>query len=290
MASSERSSVGSLEQPLPNSRFSPTLSFAPSEYPSASTAPGDPVATVLIPIPSRDFDPTETGVPWRTLTTLGHTVQFATPDGLPGQADDRVLTGRGFGVLKPLLMADANGLRAYAEMADSPAFQHPRRHTDLRVEDFDALVLPGGHAPGMKPYLESPQLQALVAAAFGLGKPVGAICHGVVLAARSRAADGRSVLFGKKTTALTKQLELTAWSLTKLWLGDYYRTYSTPVQDEVSAALASADDFITGPMATTRESPDKLGVGFTVRDGPYLSARWPGDAHRFASEFAAMLV
>jgi hypothetical protein len=25
-----------------------------------------------------------------------------------------------------------------------------------------------------------------------------------------------------------------------------------------------------------------------VRDGHYLSARWPGDAHRFASEFAAM--
>jgi hypothetical protein len=30
-------------------------------------------------------------------------------------------------------------------------------------------------------------------------------------------------------------------------------------------------------------------VGFTVRDGHYLSARWPGDAHRFASEFAAMI-
>jgi len=27
----------------------------------------------------------------------------------------------------------------------------------------------------------------------------------------------------------------------------------------------------------------------TVRDGHYLSARWPGDAHRFASEFAAMI-
>jgi len=26
-----------------------------------------------------------------------------------------------------------------------------------------------------------------------------------------------------------------------------------------------------------------------VRDGNYLSARWPGDAHRFAGEFAAML-
>jgi hypothetical protein len=26
-----------------------------------------------------------------------------------------------------------------------------------------------------------------------------------------------------------------------------------------------------------------------VRDGCYLSARWPGDAHRFAHELAGML-
>lgn len=247
------------------------------------------MATVLIPLPSRDFDPTETAVPWKTLTALGHTVRFATPDGVPGQADDRMLTGRGLGVLRPLLMADANGRRAYAEMAASPEFMRPRRHADLSVDDIDGLVLPGGHAPGMKPYLESPVLQALVTGAFSQGKPVGAICHGVVLAARSRAADGRSVLFGRKTTALTRQMELTAWALTALWLHGYYRTYPTPVQDEVSAALASPADFITGPIAATRDAPSRLGTGFTVRDGQYLSARWPGDAHRFATGFAAML-
>jgi protease I len=247
------------------------------------------LATVLIPVPIRDFDPTETAVPWKTLTALGHTVHFATPDGQPGQADERMITGRGLGVLKSMLMADANGRRAYAEMAASSAFLRPRRHADLSAEDFDGLVLPGGHAPGMKPYLESPALQTLVADVFRQGKPVGAICHGVVLAARSRAADGRSVLFGRKTTALTRRMELTAWALTALWLRSYYRTYPTPVQNEVSAALASPADFITGPMTTTRDAPSKLGVGFTVRDGQYLSARWPGDAHRFASEFATML-
>jgi len=26
-----------------------------------------------------------------------------------------------------------------------------------------------------------------------------------------------------------------------------------------------------------------------VRDGNYVSARWPGDVHRFAREFSAML-
>jgi len=247
------------------------------------------LATVLIPIPERDFDPTETAVPWKTLTSMGHTVQFATPEGRPGQADERMLEGRGLGPLKPLLIADANGRAAYAEMAASPAFQHPLRYADLDPGAFDGLLLPGGHAPGMKQYLESAQLQALVAAVFALGNPVGAICHGVVLAARSRSADGRSVLFGRKTTALTRQMELTAWMLTRLWLGSYYRTYPTPVQDEVTAALADPGDFSIGPISTSRDSPSRLDVGFTVRDGQYLSARWPGDAHRFAQEFGAML-
>jgi protease I len=247
------------------------------------------VANVLIPIPSRDFDPTEAAVPWKTLTALGHNVVFATPDGMPGRADERMLTGRGLGIFKTPLMADANGRMAYAEMAASPAFGHPRRHAELSIDDFDGLVLPGGHAPGMKPYLESPVLQALVCAAFAQRKPVGAICHGVVLAARSRAPDGRSVLSGKKTTALTKTLEFTGWALTAIWLGNYYRTYPTWVEDEVRAALATAADFIKGPLAIARDAPGRLGAGFTVRDGNYLSARWPGDAHRFANEFAAML-
>jgi len=247
------------------------------------------MATVLVPVPARDFDPTETAVPWKVLTARGHTVRFATPDGQPGQADERELTGMGFGLLKTTLMADINARRSYDEMALSVAFQKPKRYADCSAQDFDALLLPGGHAPGMKQYLESSLLQGLIADTFERRKPVGAICHGVLLAARSRAADGRSVLFGKKTTALTKQLELTAWALTFLWLGDYYRTYPTTVQDEVTRALARPTDFLTGPIAIARDSPTKLGVGFTVRDGNYLSARWPGDAHRFAEEFARML-
>jgi protease I len=247
------------------------------------------MTSVLVVIPSHDFDPTETAVPWQTLTERGCSVRFATPDGRPGRADPRMLTGHGLGLLKPLLMADANGLRAWGQMATSPAFLHPLRHDELRADDHDGLLLPGGHAPGMRTYLESASLQALVAAAFARGLPVGAICHGVVLAARSRAADGRSVLFGRRTTALTRPLELTGWALTALWLGRYYRTYPTTVQDEVSAALAQRADFISGPMALRRDAPGQLEAGFTVRDGNYLSARWPGDAHRFASDFAGML-
>ncbi len=246
------------------------------------------MAIVLIPIPGNEFDPTETAVPWQVLTALGHAVEFATPDGKPGAADERMLTGRGLGIFRTVLRADDYARRAYAAMADANSFRNPRRWSDVSVGSFDGLLLPGGHAPGMKTYLESPILQAVVAAAFAARKPVGAICHGVVLAARSRAADGRSVLFGRKTTALTRRLEFTAWAMTALWLGRYYRTYPTPVQDEVTAALATPADFLAGPLATVRDAPGRLEVGFTVRDAGYVSARWPGDAHRFAADFAAL--
>jgi protease I len=246
------------------------------------------MATILMPLPSTDFDPTESGVPWRVLSERGHRVVFATPDGRPGQADHKMVTGEGLGILARLLMADLNGRSAYEAMAQSPEFRDPIAYETIAESAFDALLLPGGHAKGMRPYLESTGLQATVAAFFARRKPVGAICHGVLLAARSRLADA-SVLRGRKTTALTKLMELAAWTLTCSYLGDYYRTYRTTVEDEVRAALAETEDFLRGPVALTRDSPGNLVAAFTVRDGNYLSARWPGDAHRFAGEFAAML-
>ncbi len=247
------------------------------------------MARVLILLPDRDFDPSEAAIPWRELTDRGHEVRFATPSGRMAQADPRMLRGNGLGPFKHLLMADANARAAFATMARSDAFQAPLRHEDVRIEAIDGLLLPGGHAKGMRPYLESATAQGIVASAFARDIPVGAICHGVVLAARARTSEGRSVLHGRRTTGLTRRLELTGWALTMLWLGDYYRTYPVTVEAEVRAALASPDDFLRGPMPLLRDDPAHLERGFTVRDGHYLSARWPGDVHRFASDYAAML-
>jgi protease I len=247
------------------------------------------MAKILMPLPSRDFDPTETGVPWRILTERKHEVVFATPDGVAGEADPMMVTGKGLGLLSRFLRANADGRAAYEAMAANAAFRAPIRYEAIRLQDFDALILPGGHAKGMRPYLESAVLQAHVAAFFEVAKPVGAICHGVLLAARSQTRWGKSVLNARKTTGLTRQLEMTAWWMTRIYLGDYYRTYPVTVEDEVRAALAHPEDFSVGPPSFSRDSLTHPEVGFTVRDGKYLSARWPGDAHRFALEFAQML-
>lgn len=246
--------------------------------------------SVLVPLPQAGFDPTEAAVPWKALHAAGHRVTFATPSGTPGAADPCMVTGAGLGLLAPFLRADAHGRAAYAELTASSAFQAPLAYDAVSPADFDALLLPGGHAKGMRPYLESPELHAIVAHFFDAQKPVAAICHGTLLAARSPSAlTDRSVLHGRRTTGLRRTQELAAWGLTCAWMGDYYRTYPTPMETELRSFLARPEDYDPGPLPLRRDTPADLSAGFTVRDGAYLSARWPGDVHRFASDLLKML-
>lgn len=244
---------------------------------------------VLMPLPSTDFDPTESGVPWSVLVDAGHAVTFATPDGRTATADPRMLSGRGLGPCKPLLRADANGRAAHARMAESAAFRSPIAWADAGSDAFDALLLPGGHAPGMRPYLESEHLQDLAAAMLKAGKPVAAVCHGVLVLARAERRYRGQVIRDRRLTALTRVQELSALAMTVWWLGGYYRTYPISVQTEVSRVLADPAQFETGPFAVRRDTPTDLAPGFVVRDRNLLTARWPGDIHRFASTLRAML-
>lgn len=245
---------------------------------------------VLVPLPQVDFDPTEVSIPWKYLKFHAHEVIFATPTGKRGEADPIMVTGKGLGFLKYFLMADKNGREAYHLLERSSEFQKPISYENIDPQKYDALLLSGGHAKGMKTYLESDLLKDVIAYFFDHQKPVGAICHGTLLAARSKSKiTGKSVLWERKTVGLTKLQELLAWSLTCLWMGDYYRTYPTPLEDEVRSSLRSSNDFLRGPLSFRRDSPGNLSLGYVVLDKNYLSARWPGDAHRFATEFVRLI-
>ena len=283
------------------------------------------MATVLLPLPSRDFDPSEVAVSWKVLSRLGHTVAFATPDGTPAACDPIMIDGIGldrwsripglrrirlFGLM---LRANRDARDAYAEMIRSAEFRAPLRWNAVAETAFDGLLLGGGHrARGMREYLESPVLQRLVVDFFAAHKPVAAICHGVLLAARSRRGDGRSVLYGRKTTALTWSQEKTASTFARIgrpWDPDYYRTYKEEpgqaegfmsVEAEVTRALASPGDFLavskTAPhyrrktSGLSRDSATDDTPAWVVQDGEYVSARWPGDAHAFATTFGRVLM
>ena len=276
------------------------------------------MARIALPIPAEDFDPTEVAISWKVLRDLGHDVVFATPDGERGRADQTMLDGVGLDpwgrvaglrrirLIGLALRANGDARRAYAELMHDRAFRAPMRWGDMAADAFDALVLTGGHrARGMRGYLESEALQRLTRAFFAADRPVGAICHGVLLAARSIGDDGRSVLHGRRTTALTWRQERLADRIARVarwWEPGYYRTYPEQpgqpaghmsVEQEVKRALASPTDFIDVTADTPfrrrktsglhRDSSGDRRPGFVVVDGHYVSARWPGDAHSFAT-------
>ena len=122
---------------------------------------------------------------------------------------------------------------------------------------------------------------------------------------------GHSVLHGRRTTALTWSLERKAWGVarySRFWDANYYRTYVEEpgqpwgymsVQQEVTRALADPADF----EDVEKDTPDRRRKtsgrardtltddrpAWVVRDGSYVSARWPGDAFTFARTLAEVL-
>jgi len=244
------------------------------------------MARVLIPLPDRDFDVTEVAVPWRKLRDAGHEVVFATETaGTLPSADPLLLTGVVFGQLG----AEPEPKRFYANLVKSKAFKHTIGWSEIEPGAFDALVLPGGHAPGMRQYLGSTDLHEKVAAFWALDRPVGAICHGVLILARAQ-LDGRSLLHDRKTTCLPQYLERIAYYSTAWKLGKYYRTYPAYVEEEVRKALVDpAAQFERGPIGFARDSEVDHSPAFLVEDRNYLSARWPGDAYAFADRLVEKL-
>lgn len=229
-----------------------------------------------MPLPDRDFDVTEVAVPWKLLHEAGHEVVFATEAGATPACDPLLITGVVFGKLG----AREDAIACYRELEAAPEFHAPRTWAECHERDFEALFLAGGHAPGMRQYLGSELVQQIVAAFFASDKPIAAICHGVLVAARARGADGRSVLAGHRTTCLPKYMERAAFFSTFWRRGRYYRTYPAYVEDEVRAALAKPDDFERGPRELSkRGTRDDDTHAFVVEDGRYVSGRWPGDAY-----------
>lgn len=233
------------------------------------------MSKVLFPLPDHDFDVTEVAVPWKLLREAGHEVVFATEAAATPACDPLLLTGVVFGKLG----AREDAIACYRELEVAPEFVTPIAWTDVRVDALDALFLAGGHAPGMRQYLGSAEVHELIRKFFATPKPIAAICHGVLAAARSKRDDGKSVLTGLRTTCLPKYMERAAFFSTFWRRGRYYRTYPKYVEEEVCEALARRADFERGPRElSNRGTRTDDTNAFVVEDGRYVSARWPGDA------------
>lgn len=119
----------------------------------------------------------EVMVPFQTLLTVGHSVDAVCPDKLAG---DHVLTA----------IHDFEGAQTYSEKPGH-RFTLNATFADIKPEDYDGLVIPGGRAPE---YLRTmPGVLALVQHFARADKPIAAICHGAQLLAAAGVIRGKKV-------------------------------------------------------------------------------------------------
>jgi len=117
----------------------------------------------------------ETMVPFQALLAVGHTVHAVCPEKKAGEA---IATA----------IHDFEGQQTYSEKRGHN-FTLNATFADIRAEDYDALVIPGGRGPE---YLRmNPRVIELVRHFFTADKPVAAICHGAQLLAGARVLEGK---------------------------------------------------------------------------------------------------
>lgn len=136
---------------------------------------------------------------------------------------------------------------ASSEHAHPLAWSSP----DFTLTSFDLVYLPGGHDKAVRQIIDSLTVHGHLAEYFpltrksatGPQKAIAAICHGpLVLANTINPETGKSVLHECKTTALPAGFEKVAYWGTRLWLGDYYKTYGKGSEDvEVSVKRVLKD-------------------------------------------------
>lgn len=226
----------------------------------------------------------ETAVPYSDFKNAGYHVAFITENGSVPECDRRML----YGWTQTFLGATQATIKAYKSMSDGPEWNHPKSWTEpsFRLEEYDLVFLPGGHDKAVRQLLDSQRAQTLLASYFPLTKKpckkvCAAICHGVQALAHTKTEPDstRSILHDVTTTALTAFMEASAYHSSRLFLGDYYKTYG--------AGTKNVEDFVKKGLAnpqTQWKGSANVFKSFVVEDENYnyISARFPGDAPAFS--------
>jgi protease I len=118
----------------------------------------------------------EVMVPFQALLMVGHTVHAVCPD---KQSGDKVRTA----------IHDFEGDQTYSEKPGHN-FTLNATFAEVKVEDYDALVIPGGRAPE---YIRlNPAVLKMVQHFSQANKPIAAICHGAQVLAAAGVITGKA--------------------------------------------------------------------------------------------------
>jgi len=248
-----------------------------SDLSEHTVAPAKRTVAILMPLPDHDFDPTEAAIPWKACSLQGWKIAISTETGNVPEGDLHRLEGP----LPGLLFASQNAKLAYREMTQDTAYRQPIPYKGIDTSYYEALLLPGGDGFRVRQYLDNPILQNKVLQFYEQHKLIGAICHGVLVLARTLDhRTGRSVLYGHKVTALPKSLDRFGYLVDRWFIRHGYVMYSSCVADEVRDQLAHPEDISYGPS---------LFKPYVVSDGALITSRWYLDAELFALSFASAL-
>ncbi|MFC5747532.1 type 1 glutamine amidotransferase domain-containing protein [Actinomadura rugatobispora] len=140
----------------------------------------------------------EFAAPYKALTQAGHQIEVATPGGVVPNVDMMSLRPEMAGNAQTALDLEAT-IRSAEEM------RRPIKLADARLEDYDAVYLPGGHGP-MEDLSADADAGRLLTAALASGKPLAIVCHApaAMLATRVR---GESPFAGYRVSAFTNEEE-----------------------------------------------------------------------------------
>ena len=206
--------------------------------------------SVIFLMAAYGHDPTETAIPWEVFCKAGFNVEFATETGKAPVCDEKMLSG----ISGTLLGANKEAKAAYATLQskfEGDVKIHSFVDPKFSVDGYDLVFLPGGHDKGIREIIESPRIHELLVSYFPSTqrpskKSLAAICHGVQVLAAASLPDGKSVMHDAKTTALPGFMEQSIFQATRVFMGDYYKTYgasSDSVQVIVTNRLDDPSQF-----------------------------------------------
>jgi putative intracellular protease/amidase len=153
----------------------------------------------------------EVVVPYQAFKDAGHEITVATPDGALPPVDRASLSPGANG-------GEANAAAVQKVVENAPELNHPVSLDSVRVEDFAAVYVPGGHGP-MQDLAVDAVSGRLLTRAVQRDLPVGVVCHGPAALLAAVAEDGTNAYAGYRITAFTNAEEELAGSAAKAkWL------------------------------------------------------------------------
>ncbi|MBA5224749.1 type 1 glutamine amidotransferase domain-containing protein [Streptomyces griseoaurantiacus] len=140
----------------------------------------------------------EFALPYKKVTEAGHDVVVATPNGVTPNVDMMSL--------RPSMAGGEEGaLELEAIIRSAEVMRRPLKLSDVRLEDYDAVYLPGGHGP-MSDLRQDADAGRILTAQLASGRPLAIVCHAPAALLSTR-IHGESPFKGYRCTGFTNDEE-----------------------------------------------------------------------------------